>query len=334
MAVMYAMALKECGHDVFVWKAPQYLRDQVSVGNVETLTTAEGFDVLVVGGGAFLATPPLNRPQYWLDIFGDLERVTEMFTEQGLPIYFSSIGGNGDESASLLSLEQWTAFHSLSVTFVTTRLKGDLDFLRRIVKSAEYYPDVVLGHTSYWGIQTVKDDHKPQIGLNIRKNCLPSTVLKAVELIGRMCGVTLVYIQTHVRGSGHDYEFVGGADEKNISYDGDLTSFLCEISRLDFVISCKLHLGVVAQGFGNCFVSFRGPPKAKSYLRDLGLGEFVIESRKKLIFHLLRLLLSKNHRALRKFESREKVTDEYIADSQKHIDVLLHRLSIHGGSGD
>ena len=100
----------------------------------------------------------------------------------------------------------------------------------------------------------------------------------------RMPGVEVTEICT---GGG------GSESEKSLSYGGDIHKFVTDLKQFDCLITCKLHLGVVAMSLGIPTFLYFGAPKAVCCYREAGIENQIIRSRTDTLTFLAKMITSR-----------------------------------------
>lgn len=287
MAIMFSRFLYDRNIEHVVFNTTQELKPQI-FGN--TITSIDQFvkesDLVIIGGGGMLVNNSVlrflvKREAYEFEkSFYDLLKYLRKYNKKLLPF---SIGGG--ENGSLNNPYKKVLFSSNFTVGGTVRLPSDLG----LVDSGlfNYYPDVVLSANKIFALpepESKGNSPKKRIILNLKtKNC--SEFVKFLDDNIDLNSFEVYSFSSHSNLNedyGH-YEYVKKGFHLTFN---TVTEALSHLSSADYIISSKLHVGVAAMSYGAQFISFNGPEKAKSFLKNEGLERQVINSPREIVSFL------------------------------------------------
>lgn len=234
-----------------------------------------GVKLIIIGGGCLFKKVPFLRlilsrqARMFEREISNLQKAAE---KNECAIHMLSVGSDDSQSQDELSEARRRILNSPQVKSIHFRLKRDMERLPRSAFAEVFWePDILL--------------RKTMLSLSVDAACAPS-------------GKFLVGINLHrvkhrgasksVRGfcieNAMDYKFVKSVQEgyRQYEYVDNSTPLtvtpsqdkLRELSKLNVVISNKLHIGIVAISLGVPFISYAPQGKTLAQMQDLGLDGY------------------------------------------------------------
>lgn len=294
MAVMFAEKVREMGHEPIVYgllPAIAHAYAITSVSHVSELVSE--VSCVIVGGGGIL-TSRAPTPESSFDHYRrDLYELVGLIEEKGLPLGLFSIGGGKVlDPGSLLSLGIARVLFSKQIKKVTLRRAEDRAIFDTLGVETNLYPDIVLALTDVLPLQSEMKSKSEtvKIGVNLYKRKSDQVLLGWLKLLRKFNRRIEIYeVDTYLSSSegGRD---TGGEVVEGIRYE-DMGGYLKEIGSLDLLITCKLHVGVVAIAQGVPAVSWGGNHKSHSFYRQLCYTAGLVENQRvKRLRFLLKLI--------------------------------------------
>lgn len=306
MAIIFCKYLQQCGHSVTVYNPSEALKEQLAC---ESTHSIRGFvstnDVIVIGGGGMLINNSL--PRFLLKrtafefekSFYDLYTLVRKYQKKIIPI---SIGG---ASAGYMNNPYKKKLFSSSYTHAATvRLPSDLHFLDHTV--FKYIPDVVLATPHFYKKpREVPAGQKKKLVLNLKKKTA-GALMDVLQKSGVFDTYEVVTFSSHAHYlaelGGYEYTLDGA----NFQFDR-IAEAVDLLMNADVVISSKLHVGVTALSYGNVFISYKGPAKAKEFLKTENLEHYIMDDEQQIaqklaVIHERHERIEDNHRLQNSFE--------------------------------
>lgn len=285
MALLVTRRLRDNGADPVVFGSAPHLEEHLKCAFVERLDRSEGVSGLIIGGGGLLTNP--GRLKYlihpgWIGEKRILRELRDWLRREGVPAVAVSIGGDGRR---LLRLKA-DVFRELFLPG-TVRLRSDLEVLAADrIEGYRQFPDIL------WCSDLILGEELPvrgtnggggpvRVAINLKKRNAEPSHIESLRETARGFGGDLVSLRSHVDVERYDYEYVHRNCEV-ADYTGDVAEFVRQLSEFDVVVSSKLHVGLTAMSLGIPFVSYQGPLKAKQALTEMGLSEFICDSKEAL----------------------------------------------------
>ena len=341
MAILFARKIRELGLTPLVYGLDPAICYRHDIPRTDSV--AELFDdtaLVIVGGGGLLVRE--SRLRNVLTAAGrrmerEFERIcSERRRHPETPVCPLSVGGDGVHHPTGLVGWRRRFWQEAVSEPISVRLPEDIEATRAVGKASSVYPDVVLAAPEMLGVR--RPDHAAgaplRIGLNLKKRTGRRLARLLVEEARRQhANVEIIFMKTHLPGYTSDYELSHdpGLDGPiDIHRYADPLDTLEFIASLDILVSSKLHVGATAIAVGVPFLSFEGPPKARSFLRGLGAEEWVWTrgTEEALVDRLLdRSLL---HRGLA--PAIRDAIDEATRDSMGHLRTLERCVDLHIGA--
>ena len=340
MALHYARHLKNLGAEPVVYRLRDTLSQRYEVKSAATADELIQDAAFCVFGGGSLLSGHKNPPGWYEDQKQrEYQALTEAIEKHECPLYFFSIGGDGDfgDGSGIASYRQ-RLLSSDMCRSATIRQEADVALIEeKFGIDAVYYPDVLLNVKEFWGIDTtVADDGKVHVGLNLPTSY--STTAKLLDVCRRFKGGTVFHFINTVRPREGKESFGGelmppegrGYIRRHV-YDDPIDT-LRFLANLDVIFSFKLHIGLTASALGVPLVCIKRKLKTKAFLHSIGadfaywghLPKLRVKGR------FLRTALSPQRvKSLQTQFARQVNMQEQIAASWGHLDVLESVLQEH-----
>ncbi len=277
MALHYACHLESLGVEPVVYRLRDALAQKYEIEVAATADELVQDAAFCVFGGGSLLSGNKNPPQWYDDRKRrEYEALTEAIEKHSCPLYFLSIGGDGDfgDGTGIATYRQRLLKSEMCRT-ATIRQEPDVALIEeKFGIDAVYYPDVLLNVKEFWGIEPPRTDKdKVHVGLN-----LPTSFDKTARLLNlcrRFKDGTVFHFVNTVRPREGKEGFGGELMKPECKeyirqhvYDDpiDLLRFL---SRLDIIFSFKLHIGLTATALGVPLVCVEEKLKTKAFLHSI-----------------------------------------------------------------
>ena len=322
MALAIADRAKQMGFDVDIFRISHSVISDLPYTSqhcVDTLVSE--CDYLVIGGGAWLNSGDFsdNVEQDCVDFLSALKRHNKTFIS-------ISIGGDNCADIRELSKARVALFSSENYLGGTVRLKSDEAMLTKIHKPVTYCQDIVLGIAEDYRMRLGDSPcglSKTRIGLNLNRT--QRRFGQLCQIIARLRGMECVFIKSHLQSHDLGFELnpvTSSGNEFTLTY-ANAEDFIHGLSKLDVLISFKLHLGVTCLGLNVPFISFGGSGKTQAFMNEFGLAKFIYDNSQKV--QLLLCLLFAPKSLLYSFEE-EKMTRQK-TDAESHFSFLAHYIN-------
>jgi len=288
MAWLLSKYISELGYQVILLASRKvtWLNDISSVIVVDEFqkTIEYEWDFAVYGGGGLLVEEAHDKfvLSYFKEIADEIKKRKSRFV-------ISSIGG-GDLS-SWNKLDPIIQYLLNSAQLITVRNKSDLwisGFLNNT--KVEFYPDILWNVGRFMNFQCV-DKFKSKktsvvsvekITLSPRWEKIFSIFIKCIFKIAK----TNIIVLERWTDCHRPAEMVFSKEANVTRADfSDLILSINYIINSKFVISSKLHIGLVAMALGIPFISFQGLSKTAVMMREVGFDRWLVprDNRWKLI---------------------------------------------------
>lgn len=288
--LVFALHLKNLGHKPIVFQLEKEIADKFGLevaNNLDELFKDVRF--CIIAGGALLTPFPILKRvlsktaiEYEAD-FRDLNSAIKKYPQ--VKICALSIGGDGEKRtpSKYYSRHRIDFFSSPQFLDGTVRLTGDVEQMKNFNKQFKFIPDCLLSVDKFVNpvIKSNNFSDLPisKIGFNLKRGKYLSKPFldELFSFADKNRNIIFYFITTHLEKTNINYEYIPAAETENIKIlkYTDPTELLEFMSELDVLISSKLHLGITGLTVQTPFLSYRGPGKAKSFLRSIG-GENVI----------------------------------------------------------
>lgn len=288
MAVLFAEEISRLGH-----KPILYLGDLSSIpqafSSYETASNLDDFvnsvDKVVVGGGGILKPENGRSGEIFYCFRNTCLGLTKRAEKTGTQLGAFSIGGDGCGGNIGLHIGIASLITSSRMEVTTLRLAADRPIFTHLDNHVEVHPDVVFASAKKMGFGPKAPgiiESRLRVGLNLYDRKPDRVLRRALAALPIISKVEISTGGTTPLGS-----------KECVSYDGDITRFVEQLKSLDVIITCKLHLGVVAIALGIPTFLFYGPAKARCCYREAGLDVKIIDSAPKMLSLLLKLISAK-----------------------------------------
>lgn len=282
-ALAYAMFLKKEGYEVKLFQLDKGLAEMYGVETVQTIDEL-CCDVklcIIAGGGLLTPFDPIKRNlskgcQEWELMFKELYRATVQY---GTIFCAISMGGDGKIHSPLFYYGKWRRKLFSSPLFIdgAVRLEGDVAQMKKQYgKDFKYFPDMLFKSIDYFEPTLLPKTDKIRVGLNLKKNRnyhyldrrLLSDILEYANIHN---DIEFHFTTTHMDYVGLNYQYYPDKETENLKIDkyASPSQLLGVISSCDVFVTSMLHLGLTGLSNGTPFLSYRGPGKAKSFLRSV-----------------------------------------------------------------
>ena len=288
-ALAYAMFLKSEGYEVKLFQLDKGLAEMYGVETVQTIDElCQEVKLCIIAGGGLL-TPflpvkrNLSKPcAEWEMMFKELYRATVQY---GTKFCAISMGGDGKVRNPILYYGKWSRklFSSSNFLDGAVRLEGDVvQMKKQFNKEFKYFPDMLFKSIDYFKPTVLPPTNKIRVGLNFKKNrnyhYLDRQLLAdIIEYANTHDDIEFHFTTTHMDYVGMNYQYYPDQETENLKIDKytSPSQLLGVLSSCDVFVTSMLHLGLTGLCNGTPFLSYRGPGKAKSFLRSVG-GEWAI----------------------------------------------------------
>jgi len=341
--LVFALHVRNIGLEPIVFQLEKEIAKKFNLQVANNLDELfKDVNLCIIAGGALL-TPFrfLKRNiikaaiEYEAD-FRDLNKAIKKYPN--VKVCAISIGGDGEdrEPAKYYSRHRISFFSSPQFLDGTVRLEGDIAQMKKFGKNFKFIPDCLLSVNKFTrplaNENSIASD-KPvtRIGFNFKKGKYLSKpfIDELLSYADKNKHIIFYFITTHLDKTGIDYEYTPPNETQNIKIIkyGDPEDLLHFMAQLDVLISSKLHLGITALTLQTPFLSYRGPGKAKSFLRSVGGGEMILDDEvtfeklnttffqksKKELFNMIdtKLFDSMMEKSFEQFKFAEKVIEKY-----------------------
>lgn len=282
-ALAYAMFLKNEGYEVKLFQLDKGLADLYGVETVQTIDDlCKDVNLCIIAGGGLL-TPfdpikrNLSKPCHeWEMMFRELYRATVQY---GTKFCAISMGGDGKVRNPVLYYGKWRRKLFSSPNFLdgAVRLEGDVAQMKKqFNKDFKYIPDMLFKSIDYFKPTLLPPTKKIRVGLNFKKNrnyhYLDRQLLAdLIEYANTHDDIEFHFTTTHMDYVGLNYQYYPDHETENLKIDKytSPSQLLGVLSSCDVFVTSMLHLGLTGLCNGTPFLSYRGPGKAKSFLRSV-----------------------------------------------------------------
>jgi polysaccharide pyruvyl transferase WcaK-like protein len=192
-------------------------------------------------------------------------------------MYGVSIGGNGLPIDQIEPIERRRLFAGLAYT--TLRNRRDFSALESLGKPIDVFPDMVWATPRFYPSSRVASRERTRIGFNLfMRGGKARRVLEI--LIGQLVRIRSDWEFVFIDVNPNDVRQGGSLDlssperkncRKVVLHELHAASEL--LGSLTFLVTNKLHVGVVAMSLGVPVVSYAGEPKTQLLFDDVGLNE-------------------------------------------------------------
>ena len=278
MALHYAQHLKKLGVHPVVYQLRDTLAKRYQIESAPTAEELVRDTAFCVFGGGSLLSGNKNPPD-WYDQQkrGEYQALTTAIEKHECPLYFLSIGGDGDfGDGSGIADYRKRLLASKMCRSATIRQEPDVELIeKKFGINAVYYPDVLLNVKEFWDIEPNNTDKKRvHVGLNLPESY--RWLAKLLTLFGRLRGDFVFHFINTVRPFDRKGNLGGELMPKNErwhvrkeEYDDPIDT-LRLLASLDIIFSFKLHIGLTATAFGAPLICIKRKLKTKAFLHSIG----------------------------------------------------------------
>lgn len=328
MAIVFAQAIREAGHEVQILDLDDV--ETADYGFAKSFSAQDvfkGVAGVVLGGGAVL-----KDAQYVRAFVSPVARRIEIsyynlgksLKRGSLPLLPISIGSDGLSSVSKASVFRRHVLSSDNCRIASIRLRTDLKLMKELNVNAQFYPDILFSTSVIFPrpprIRT-GDPERFFLNLHKSKSNDGRRIIKSIK--ARYPNAVIFVGSSHLKNSPVNYEWVPESDDGVVvcQYEGT-RKFLDLLSSMDIVISSKLHLGICAATYGAVFISLDGRGKVRAQLEAIGISSAYLTSK---------VLEDGNMNTL--FDNYQSLQADYAkaigkcqAESQGHLKLLANWL--------
>lgn len=290
--LVFALHIKNMGHKPIVFQLEKEIADKFDLEVAHNLDELfKNVRLCIIAGGALLTPFPFVKRKLlktaieYEDDFRDLNKAIKKYPQ--VKVCAISIGGDGEDRKpeKFYSKHRISFFSAPQFLNGTVRLAGDIAQMKKFGKDFRFIPDCLLSVNKFIKVPPVDNNSSSepvtQIGFNFKKGkYLSRAFLDAIFAYAeKNKSVVFYFIKTHLEKTGIDYEYTPPMETENIKIVKytDPEELLKFLSELDILISSKLHLGITGLPIGTPFLSYRGPGKAKSFLRSIGGAKMILD---------------------------------------------------------
>lgn len=323
MAVMYAQHLKKLGCEPMVFRLEEELSQKLDIPTTFSLSELiEGASFCMIGGGAFLVSDFID------DIEDTLVELVKICTEKKCNIHAISIGGDGSGEKTKFGYGKAQLYCSEVFAESTVRIPEDIDLLKKYHKKAYFYHDVLWGVDSFFGIKHQNQEGQLHIGINLPD--LPQ-YRKLMEWYAKISNNKVTFIQLHSTKHVDIPELGFNSNDGKATFyiNHDPIETMQVMSKLDLIITCKMHLGLTALAMGIPFVSIGGQSKTHKLLQLIKANFAIYTSGGKGLAKALWEMRSKESVAQFKSKFNFKLIDELKQNSLGHLDFLKQLTELY-----
>ena len=328
-ALAFALLLKKEGYDVKLFQLEDSLAKEYGLKSCKTVDElCRDVNLCVIAGGALLTPSKWYKrilhktTRVYEQDFGDLLDAT--YKNPNLRFCAISYGGDGivRDPKVWLGRNRREVFSSASFIDGTVRLKGDVDMMRQLGKNVSYHADMLFQAAKYFTPRLLPPTKKYRVGFNFKKGkYLDKQLLKDIfDYAENHDDMEFHFTTTHMQKIGMDYQYLPECELKNVfinQYENP-RQLLGVLASMDSFMTSMLHVGLTGLTTGTPFISYRGPGKTKTFLKEIG-GEWAILPEHITFEQLKNQFWSKSRKELySKYDTT--LIEKMKADSQFHYD--------------
>jgi len=276
MALIFGRFFQNRGAEVCVYRLyRQYAEEYGFKAAYSIDELLDGRDLVVLGGGAAFV-PAKRSNSLFSESRRDLFLLLQQCKTKGIPIYGSSLGGDGTDHRKQALLYRQALLQSAE--YLTVRNPEDVELLRSAKARGDFYPDIVWQTSAFFPIERYQNK-RIRIGINVyprnlvlRAACYILPLVHLITWVRR--DLDFIFIDTHNShyGGFHAIGRLTGTKNTRDYAFSDLTEDLEILASLDLMISTRLHAGLVCMSYGIPFVSLFGERKTLLLMRNSGLA--------------------------------------------------------------
>ena len=276
----------------------------------------------LMGGGGNFRSSYANPSELWIGIDEECFELKNALEEHECNLYSVSVGGDGSGEHTPLRYGRAQLLASERFRGGTVRLPQDVALLNAYGKEAATHPDLLWMTPKEWPAGELPKDARPKIGVNLDLRRGYRRFVKSLMAFSKFWDAELTFIRLHRPEYGLKFAWQPERETgrlRGLTYE-EMEPFLQHVFELDLLISSRLHLGLVAMGYGGRFISMGGEAKTRAFLHSIGMEEDILKlkTRRDSITSAWRLL-----RESRSYERRD-YSDE-IEKAGGHL-AFLDRL--------
>lgn len=284
-ALAYAKLIKSLGYNVRLYQLDEELAKMYDVSSVQTMDElCNGVKLCIIAGGGLLSPfNPLRRHlnrsyAEWERMFKDIYKSAQKY---GTKFCAISMGGDGKVHNPIMYYGHWRRKLFASEYFIngTVRLAGDVDAMKLFGKDFKHYPDMLFKAPVYFNQDLLPDTSKYRVGFNFKKGRFldKQMISDILEYANTHDDIEFHFTTTHLEHVGLNYQYLPMEESGNIKIDKYKSpqQLLGVLASMDVFVTSMLHLGLTGLSCGTPFLSYRGPGKAKSFLRSID-GDWAI----------------------------------------------------------
>lgn len=330
MAGIFARHIKSIGHTPIVYGIRDSLAEELGV---VTESSVEGLlknaDCAVVGGGGLFTNAAPAPGTIFEEFRNDLYRFVNTVEKNGIPFVVCSVGGG--EAISVHSPFHFAVARMISSKMLrglSLRRYRDRGILDECSAKGGVHQDVALCLGDFFKERSVRpvDGAPCRIGLSVYDRPSDVRLVRLLEIVSKVRGsVSIHLLDAYSGGSPHKSEFIHGfPNVPRIEYGG-LVQYLRDLSGLDLVITCKLHIAVAALAMGVPAVSWGGSSKAHSFFDDIDFKDGIISNVRADRLRFVRSMLDPE-RAIGKLRESMPLLDSAIESAKGHLNLVTEFL--------
>ena len=330
MAIMVARSLRSHGFRPVVYKLPRYLADAEGIETADTLDVLlEGASACVLGGGGlFVSAAETVTPA--LAVFDEeLRQLAVRCASRSIPVWGVSIGGTGTGRHAKLYPGIARLLGSGVMRGVTIRLQQDRALVEAFGIPSEHYPDIVFLAPDYWPDAHVPGPRRMVVTNKIARYWVGRRLIHVLDLYGpSVFGIEPRHLRTRNVNlcSESDRHRVGRA-ANHVAYQ-TVQQYSDLMSRVQVIVSSKLHLGIFGMAYGAVFFSYGTKEKTRAQLRELGMESHNLSTR-----DLPRWLSRLRTGFPEELETTARLVPELRLRARGHVAALLSFLHAETGHG-
>jgi hypothetical protein len=267
MAIMIARHLRSRGHEPVVYQLPdRFAQSEEFESSPDVAAFVDSIEACVLGGGGHFCN--FKNPQAFDD---EISELAERARSRAVPIFGVSLGGDGIGADVTLPPGRLALLSSPMLKGMTLRLSADRPLADAFNIPAQVFDDIVFLSPDYWPATPVPEKERSLIlmqGVGSKK--VIGALVQTYSVCSRRRRAQIV--QTiHAGGPGKESTKFKSFIDDVVPYQ-DIENYAALVSQASFVISTKLHLGIFAMSYGCTFLSYRGLPKVRAQLAEMGMS--------------------------------------------------------------
>jgi hypothetical protein len=292
MAILFGQYLKSTDHKPLIYGLHKSYSEEFGLSTTNSLEELIDFaDCAVIGGGGILV-PFRNQSKFPFLVFREeLGRFIDLCEAKEIEVAAISIGGSGLGSEMPMHYGIAKMILSNQLTLVTLRNVSDSPVFQRCNKPYENLPDIVLSTSKILPLKPLPSGSSRaiKVGVNLWKSRRADRwFARSIAMLEHLgYDVETYYFQTHPSWSTLKSEIQGSNSTRNIIPDS-MYDYLEQISKMDIVFTCKLHIGVAALSYGVPAYAWGTSSKARLFYEGANLEQHIIKSSRQNLLIILR----------------------------------------------